>query len=150
VTAISFSACGENDLEQVGNCTPAKRLPAEKYEDNIASNAYNPTQLSSTKLVKHIKKERLTFSLSAYLKTYHRLLRSYLTSMCKTDPVHKSDGMFKTCSLGSHLCGLEHRFQRCVGSLKLSSNLVALQLVLMVELFWLERAVTPAVLFAGG
>jgi len=78
----SFSACGENDLEQVRNCTPAKCLSAEKYQDDIASDAYNPTQLSSTKLVKHINKEWLTFSLFAFLKTCHRLLRSYLTCMC--------------------------------------------------------------------
>jgi len=43
-------------LEQVQNFTPAKRLSAEKYQDDIASDAYNPTQLSSTKLAKHIKK----------------------------------------------------------------------------------------------
>ncbi|AES98481.1 hypothetical protein MTR_5g069090 [Medicago truncatula] len=68
--------------ERVGNCTPAKRLSAEKYQGDIASDAYNPTQLSSTKLVKHIKKERLTFSLYAFLKTCHRVLQSYLTCMC--------------------------------------------------------------------
>jgi len=44
-------------LEQVGNYTPAKRSSAEKYEDDIASDAYNTTQLSSTKLAKHIKNE---------------------------------------------------------------------------------------------
>jgi len=44
-------------LKQVGNCTPVKRSSAEKYQYDIEYDAYNPTQLSSTKLAKHIKKE---------------------------------------------------------------------------------------------
>lgn len=53
----SFSVCADNDSKQFGSCTPAKRSSDEKYDDGIASNDWNLTQFSSTKLDKQIKRE---------------------------------------------------------------------------------------------
>jgi len=55
VECPSIEKCEDDNLDQIGSCTLAKRLFVEKCEDDNASDDYNLTQLSSTKLVKHIK-----------------------------------------------------------------------------------------------
>ncbi|WJX78942.1 hypothetical protein P8452_62115 [Trifolium repens] len=53
----SLSACGENEFDITSNITPAKRQSVENVIPNVASPAFDGTQLSSTKLGNHIKLE---------------------------------------------------------------------------------------------
>ncbi|WJX20271.1 hypothetical protein P8452_09845 [Trifolium repens] len=53
----SLSACGENEFDITSNITPAMRQSVENVIPNVASPAFDGTQLSSTKLGNHIKLE---------------------------------------------------------------------------------------------